>query len=361
MKNKDIKKVLARKPAVNRPKPEDYVSTGDTRLDLALTGQVGKGFAKGHYYFVVGDSESGKTFFTLTMLAEASKLPQFDDYKFIVDFPEQGALMDFQKFFGKKVAERARPPRYIDGEPAFSRSLEDFYYTAHKFMSEGPCIWILDSMDSLQPEADIKKFKQDASNYSKGKESTGSYGMAKAKVNSEKMRLLATQDIKKHKSILVIISQTRDETANTMSYQKTKTRSGGHSLKFYATAEIWTSIVKPIYKKIGDRIYPVGQITKAVVRKNRTSGKHQTVFCPFYTDYGFDDIGGNIDFLLEGKRWKKHKGIITAPDLDLKLSRSGLIKTIEEDELDFEVKSAVADLWNEIETKKKPNRRARYE
>jgi len=82
MKTNDVKKALRRK---KKREKLSFLSTGSTLLNLACTGKPYYGFAKGHYYFIVGDSVSGKTFLSLTCLAEASINPNFDNYRFIYD------------------------------------------------------------------------------------------------------------------------------------------------------------------------------------------------------------------------------------------------------------------------------------
>ena len=62
MKTEDIKKALKRKKKKKRTN-RDFVSTGSTLLNLASTGKIDNGFAKGKYYYIVGDSASGKTFY----------------------------------------------------------------------------------------------------------------------------------------------------------------------------------------------------------------------------------------------------------------------------------------------------------
>ena len=90
--------------------PQLYLSTGSTMLNLAMTGSARKGFRTGHYYLFVGDSRSGKTWFCLSCLAEASIDKRFNDYRFIYDNRERGALMDIAYFFGRKAAERIESP-----------------------------------------------------------------------------------------------------------------------------------------------------------------------------------------------------------------------------------------------------------
>ena len=158
MKTKDIKKALLRKRKKEILTAKDFLSTGSTLLNLACTGFPDRGFVKGRYYFIVGDSISGKTFLSLTCLAEASINPNFDKYRFIYDNAEDGALMDIEKFFGEKVYERMVAP-----SNNYSQSIEDFYYHVDDAIRLGqPFIYILDSMDALTSTVEISKFTRSA-------------------------------------------------------------------------------------------------------------------------------------------------------------------------------------------------------
>jgi len=79
MKVDDVKIGLRKKQKKESISDSNLLSTGSTLLNLACSGRVNGGFLKGFYYFIVGDSKSGKTFLSLTCLAEASINKDFDD------------------------------------------------------------------------------------------------------------------------------------------------------------------------------------------------------------------------------------------------------------------------------------------
>jgi RecA/RadA recombinase len=265
MKNKDIKNQL-------RPKPlppitaKDYLSTGSTLLNLAISGKPGWGFLKGKYYWLVGDSVSGKTWFSLTCLAEASINSNFDNYRFIYDNNEGGALMDMQRFFGKRVAERLEAPAMDKDLPCYSSTIEEFFYHIDDALkSKQPFIYILDSMDSLSSDSEIDKFKQQKKARGTDRVVAGSYGDGKAKKNSSMLRQLLSP-LAKSGSILIVISQTRSNIGFGAQFNP-KTYSGGHALKFYATVEIWSSVIKPITKKIQGKNRQLGSLIKLKTKR----------------------------------------------------------------------------------------------
>lgn len=370
----DFHKLLQRKPKdmPNKVSPENYVSTGSTILNLACTGRTDCGFEKGRYYHFVGDSSSGKTFLALTCLAEAAHNPAFDDYDLYHDDAEHGTGFDFEKFFGSKTASRVMPPRGDRDTPIYSSTVEEFYDNLYRILDEGrPIIYIMDSMDVLTTEADDKKYtaqrkvrekkrrKAETGEGETVKEETGSYGMAKAKENSTKLRLAMSKLHQTH-SILVIIGQTRDR-PGAMSYGDTRTTGGGHALKFYANQQLWTSVKEHIVKPIRGKNREQGIIAKVRIKKNRQTGRDRSALIPIYHSYGIDDVGACIDYLVDEKHWKKGQGGILAPELDLRAPREKLISHVQDNGLEKKVRMTVKKIWNEIETATAIQRKPRYE
>lgn len=358
MKKDDIKKMMKSTKKEEPIISENLLSTGSTLLNLACSGNANGGFLKGGYFFIVGDSSSGKTFLSLTCLAEASINKNFKDYRFIYDNSEGGALMNMEVFFGKAMADRLEPPNTNDdGSPLYSSSIEEFYYHIDDaFKEEKPFIYILDSMDSLTSKQESDKFDEDKKAYRKGKVTAGSYGDGKAKKNSANLRKLLTP-LRKTKSILIIINQTRDNIG--YGFEK-KTRSGGNALTFYACLELWSSIKEKIKKEILGKPRQLGVNVKIRIKKNRMTGKDRVILLPIYYSTGFDEIGSCVDYLLQENHWSKKKGSIEAKEFDFVGTKDKLIAHIEEKNLEKDLQSIVEDTWNEIEAACKVNRKSRY-
>lgn len=343
---------------------KDFLSTGSTLLNLACTGKPNCGFAKGKYYFIVGDSISGKTFLSLTCLAEASINSNFDDYRFIYDNSEDGAMMDVAKFFGDKLAKRMEPPGRAFAQsgpeaPIYSSTIEEFYYHVDDAIRKNrPFIYILDSMDSLSSKDEADKFDEAKSAYRKGKDAAGSYGVSKAKENSMKLRRILTP-LRKTGSILIIINQTRDKIGG-FGFEK-KTRSGGHALRFYATIEMWSSVRSRISKTIKGKKRQLGVKCKIEVKKNRITGKERIIYISIYHSFGIDDIGSCVDYLIEEEAWEQRGKIIKAKEFDFKSTKENLIRHIEENELEMDLREIVSDVWNEIEDACTVKRKKKYE
>lgn len=336
-------------PALRR---ENLLSSGSTLLNLAASGRTAGAFLKGGYYYFVGDSDSGKTWYTMTTLAEAANNKHFDEYDLVFNNVENGALMDIERFFGRKLSERM--------EEIQTEFIEDFYFDIFRRLKEGkPFVYILDSNDALQSRADAKKTLKNMSKAARGLELEGQMTDGKAKIHSQHLRRVCSE-LKKTGSILITISQARDN-MNAMGRADKKTHSGGRAIKFYATLQIWTSPTGHISKKYKDKNRELGIFATARIKKNRITGRNRQVTVPIYHSYGIDDIGSMIDWLLFEGYTKKKKGIITlGGDLKISGNREELIAKIEKDGSERLLKQLTSEFWNEIEESIKIDRKKRY-
>lgn len=367
MSDEAVKVLAARRPKVVLS-PESALSTGSTLLNLACTDDPTAGFLKGGYYFLVGDSASGKTWFSMTCFAEACINPNFKKHRLIFDDVEGGALMDIEGYFGKEVARRLEPPsKTKSGKPVFSDTIESFYYHIHDVIDKGePFIYVLDSQDALGSTAAAKKFDKQRAASEEGKDAAGSYGDGKAKYHSENLRTILS-GIKRTGSILIAIGQTRDNLG--MGFNP-KTRSGGNAMTFYANLEIWTSIKGQILRTVNGKERQLGVKAGVHVKKNRVvgkSGKDRLVIVPFLHGYGIDDMGSCVGYLIDEQHWlpvegegTEKKPIYRAPELKCKGSPEGIVKFIEQKGLESVVRDVTGKVWREIEAKCAPQRKPRY-
>lgn len=351
---------------------EDLLSSGSTLLNLSCSGKVNGAFPKGTYTHFVGDSQSGKTLFCHNTLAEAAKNPAFANHRLVYDFPERRNFWDLETLWGSDLARRIEPPSGTREAPAYSRTIQDMYrhiYNSFTWGSDGrvdveksrPFVWIEDSMASLDEDSRWDKFETNLELAAEGKDQKGSYGMGKQKVNSDNI-LWVVNAIADTGSILVIINQTRDRVPkNQWDMGPKQTVAGGHSLKFYATYEIWSSVAGTIYKTVNGTKRAIGTDCELRIKKNSVTGRDRTVSIPVYSSYGIDDIGSCINFLVEEKHWVRDKGgIVKAPEFGHEGGLEKLVSLIEEQELEEELQRLVGQVWNEVESKLTLHRKPRY-
>jgi recombination protein RecA len=325
------------------------VPSGSVMLNLACSNTVSGAFEAGRMVNLIGDSNSGKTYLALEMLAQCARLKSFNNYELIYDDCEHALSMDIEGLFGSTLANRIMPPATVDNEPKYSRTVEDFHCNFLDALDRGACIYVLDSFDALTSEQDAGKIDDMRDAHKTGKEISGSYRMAKPKKASEILQDTVSK-IEKTGSFLLIISQTRDN-IDPRSFEK-KTRSGGRALKFYASHEIWLAVLGKIRKK--ERV--VGTELKAKVSKNKLTGTFREVGFDFRHGYGCDDITSALDFLIAEKAIKKGEW------RDVKFgTMPRMVQEIEDKNMEKLLFKDLQDKWLEIEEALKPNRKSKYE
>lgn len=352
--------MTAAKPA--DPEPTLYLSTGSTLLNLAISNRAANGgFRVGSYYLFVGDSSSGKSWLTMTCMAEACIDKRFADYRLVHDNPEDGTLMDVRRYFGKLEDRLEQPPN------GTSQTVEEFYDNLNACLAAGkPFVYVLDSMDVLETEPDLqkkaehKKARHKARTEGRTVEVAGSFGTAKSKLNSNSLRTVIPR-LKKLGAVLIIITQTRDKIGQMpVLLGDGKTRGGGHALKFYATVELWTSVAGKVKKRVLDKDRTVGITSQVQTKKNRITGREVKVKLPILYHSGLDDVGSMVDFLVEEGHWKKASGI-SADEFQVKGSREQVVAAVEAlDDGVYRLRKLTARVWRQIEEQSKLTRRNPY-
>lgn len=336
-----------------------FIPTGSTMFNLACSDSPFGGFIPGTIVHAVGDSSTGKTFQAYTMFAEINRVKEFDDYLLIHDDVERATdSINVPVLFGKSVAKRIQAPDYNkDGMPVYSDTIQDFYSNVWKLCEEGvPFVYVLDSLDSLTSDQELDRVEEMVSAHDKGKEAKGSFKAEKPKTLSEFLRVMKAR-LKETKSLLMIISQTRDN-LEPMSYSK-KTYTGGKALKFYCYHEYWLMHLGA--EKSGDKT--IGNKTRIRISKNRVTGKKREIDFSIFDSYGLDDIGSMVDWLVKENIWKKDgKHVINAQlkGVQLQFRRGALIDKIEDDNLEDDLREFVGDEWKRIEDSLKLDRKRKY-
>lgn len=323
--------------------PKLVLPTGSTLLNLAFSDQYDGGIAPGTMINVVGDSSAGKSFLAWTMFAEIARHPKFKHYRLIYDESEAAFFMDIHKLFGLKEGRVETNIR--------SATIQDFYKNVLTAVHDDrPCVYCLDSFDGISSTEEQER----ADKIEDGKDASGGYKMEKAKWSSEIFRNVV-DELERTESVLVVISQTRDNIG--AMFGDKKTRSGGNALRFYSTHEVWLSVIG--HEKAKER--EIGANIRFKIKKNKLTGKRRQGDFTIYFDYGVDDLASCVDFLLAEGIWTKVKGKInTKIEGFPEANYNELLRHIEATNNEKMIRQLVGANWLLIEEELKLDRKPRY-
>lgn len=349
---RNIKKALLKKTKLDKPSRKNWLSLGTTMGNLACTGYPFGALMPGKAYLWVGGSGDGKTAEMCEIMARACIHPFYDDYKIYNDDPEFGNNFDMTSRYSQEIADRILPPAGTADMPIYSETPQDFFRYLKKKCLEGPCIYILDSMDALIDKTASQRMDANDKAAEDGKDIENSYGTEKAKYNYDGYRR-ALPWIQKSGSIVILVAH-KKQNINKVGWGQEYTRAGGAAMKFFATLEIWhgrKGTLQAEFKKNGKvKKMKVGFQMSIDVLKNRSSGKQRSVEVPYYYETGIDDTGSCVDFLVEYGYWKKSdKGFIEAKHFKKRLRREPLIAYIENFKHRHELRLMVWGAWKEVE------------
>ena len=314
---------------------------------------IGGGYPYG-YINIVGDSSSGKSFLAGEFIAMCYHHFGKNGFDWFYDDAEKGYRFNSQKLYGIDILN--------DGflnQKKRSHTIEDFerniYHIIEKKEPKRPFVYVIDSWDSLTSEAELayrekkrKSKKKDSNEEESGKKESGTYNLAKQKEGHAFFRT-TIQDIEENNIILVIISQVKEKIG--ISFGRSLYRTGGKALDFYANIVFWLAQAE-IYKK---KKRAVGFCMKVQGTKTRNENPFRECYVDLLFDYGVDNISSNLKFLYDLKT-DKGKDSDKARKGTIELEWDGeiykmkdLIKFIEDNDLENELKQRVVDKWNEIE------------
>lgn len=317
-----------------RSTKKNTLPSGVTLFNLATTQTLFGAFRKGTVTHVIGPSSSGKTFIVVNALAAVTCDPAYDDYEIIYYDVERAFELDLEYLFGPVVAERITFP----DPPQTVEEWETLVYKLHE--KDKKFVMVMDSYDALTTEAEMLAEKKRAA----GKD-VGTMGTEKAKGSSNFFRKL-TAKISECESHLFVISQQRQKIG--VVFGDPRTWSGGESLKFYSTLQLFLAGGAVLKDKKYEKA--IGTKVKCQIKKNKLDGKPREFEFNIYNDYGIDNVGSCIDYLIAEKHWEKEgRSCWGAKEFDFVGTKEEIIDHIESNDLEQQLDEVVKSVWLEIE------------
>lgn len=369
IKRRGSKKVKKKKPGRVKQANIEFISTGCTHLDLALSekGRRG-GFARGRMINIVGDGSTGKTLLALETAAwcyhnikrvKSRIFPKVKKVTIIYNNVE--GVMDFpiELLFGRKLAGAIEWCRVSTSE-AIGRDLQ----RRVKKLKDGEfLLYIIDSWDGVKPESEQESFEKDAE---KDTTSSDGYGMSKQKwthmfcrnitdsIYGDNFSTSYDYQLDQKDVTIIITSQIRQK-IGAGKFEKQFYRVGGKAFDFWTHQVPWLYKAGKIQPERKGRKVTIGVKVRAVIERNKCRSPWKEARFPILFDYGIDDLGSMVDFVC-GPQAKGFKfGDIK------KGTKEGFITALEDEELVDDFKSHFIEQWHKIEDSAKVTRRPKYE
>lgn len=318
-----------------------FFSSGSTLLDLALGG----GWALPRVFNIVGDKSTGKTLLAIEAFANFQRV-----------FPKgRMRYAESESAFDEVYAEVLGFPEEVERPDDLLNTVEEFTSDFYKFISKGgPGLYIVDSLDALSDDAEIKKFLLSQKRKEKEEEGEevapekGSYGAEKAKKMSKLFRML-NGDAAKANCSLGVVSQVRDNIG--VMWGEKQTRSGGKALDFYASQVLWLREIKKIERTALNDTRAVGVSIQGKVKKCKVGFPFREVDFDIIFSYGVDDESSMLSWLKSIKQMDES----TAKQLKTQLTKA-------REKRDYQVIKQISDqlkvdatkIWKQIEEELAP-------
>jgi recombination protein RecA len=262
----------------------DFISTGATMLDVAISNRKDGGIAVGRITELTGLEGSGKSLIAAQLIANTQKRGGV------------GVLIDTEtavnpEFF-RAIGIDTNKLVYVH-----LTTVEDIFDAVTTVIEKVRAGGNKDKLvtivvDSIAAASTKKEMEADF-----GKDG---YATDKAIIISKAMRKI-TGMIGRERIALVFTNQLRQK-MNAPSFSDPWTTSGGKAIAFHASTRLRLSLLgknKNVNKEV------VGVKIKAVVIKNRLGPPHRTAEFDIFFDRGIDDYGSWLEVMKDGKMIKQ--------------------------------------------------------
>ncbi len=259
---------------------KEWVSTGSTILDLAISNRKNGGFPVGRVCEITGLEQSGKSLLAAHTLLNTQKKGGLAVY---ID-TENALSTEFLSAIGLNLKEML----YIPLE-----TVEDIFETVEtiieKVRSSDKNRLVTIVVDSI---AGASTKTEMAADFDKD-----GYATAKALIISKAMRKI-TNLIGRERICLIFTNQLRQK-LNAPAFSDPWTTPGGKGIPFHASVRIRLSSIGAIKAKVNGQDTIVGSRVKAKLVKNRCGPPLREAEYAVYFDSGIDDYGSWLETMKD--------------------------------------------------------------
>ena len=351
-----------RKEEKKEERPVDFLHTGSTCLNLALSNRARDGgWARGRIDNVVGDGSSGKSMLALEAAAncfhfmlgtESNNFPKVKKVSIVYNNVE--GVMDFpvEAMYGEEFNNGVEWMR----TGTIQEFGSDFLKRVRALKDGEFLLYVVDSWDALDSEEELKAFIE---SIEKEKPQEGSYDLGKQKYGSKRFFKTLCSEIEgdngqvKKDCTLLIVSQTRQKIGVT--FGERRYRAGGDALNFYTHQVVWLADVGKIHHTKEGIIVVEGIEVKAGVKRNKTAKPFRQAEFPILFDYGIDDIMSMIQYI----HGPKSKAVEDFLGSSFKTYET-LANYVDKEDLKDELISLTEEKWHRVQGSKKHIRKRRF-
>jgi len=257
----------------------EWISTGSTLLDLAVSNRPYGGFPVGRIVELQGMEASGKSLIMAHVLANTQKKGGLAVY---ID-TENALSEEFLRAIGVDVTNMLYIP--LETIEDIFEAVENIIETIRKSSKNRLVTIVIDSVSAA-----TTKVEQDADYEKDG------WATAKAIIMSKAMRKI-TNIIGKQRVLLLAASQLREKMG--VMFGDKYTTSGGKALGFHASCRVRLKGVGKLKSGSGKTEQIIGVQTEAQVIKNRMGPPFKKATFDIYFNSGIDDVNSWLSLMKD--------------------------------------------------------------
>ena len=308
--------------------------SGCALLDCVLGG----GYAETRIINIVGDKSTGKTL--LAIEACANFVEKYGKNARVYYNEVEAA---FDRSYASSLGLPLASVDFCEGMQDFTADglFEHLSAVIESHKTDERVLYIVDSLDALSDRDEMDRKIDEAS-----------YGAGKARKMSQLFRRLI-KSLSSSNVTIIIVSQVRDNIG--VAFGKNYSRSGGRALDFYASQVIYLAhkgYLKRTRKGI-ERAYGIN--VKAKCEKNKVGTPFRDCEFPIIFGFGIDDVAAGVEWLRSVKRLDA-VGFKDEKEVKKYIRSLDSMTSKEYDEERVNVKSAVVEVWDEIEIEFAPKK-----
>lgn len=308
----------------------EWVSTGSTMLDLAISNRPNGGLPVGRIIEITGLEASGKSLLAAHALADTQKKGGLAVY---ID-TENAISREFLEAIGVNLKDMLYVP--LETIEDIFDAMDSIVESVRKSSKSRIVTIVVDSVAGASTKQEM------AADYDKD-----GWATSKAIILSKAMRKI-TNFVGRERICLIFTNQLRTRLGVTFGDQWTT--SGGKAIAFHSSVRLRLKSVGQIKLKVEGRDEVLGITTRAQVVKNRMGPPLRTVDYDIYFDSGIDDFGSwltmmkNYNLVTQAGAWYTYTNTDTGEVLKFQ-SKDFKSKIIDDPEMKEQVYRTICEKY----------------